>query len=214
MGKTYMGRVVGGKKEVWMSDTASKDMQNITLLPAINVLNLALEFDWGNNSPGAQQLAVTILNEYAGPEAAKERYQEFTEKLIATIPTKGWFIEEDTIIKFLNPNLAELESDQFEIQEEALNRLRESLGFTTRWSLYDQTDLEADLDFTVARLTYAGFAVEFQEDFEERTGFPMCWRDLWRAADYLYRISNEKDHVHIEGFEEIQDGVFELVLGS
>lgn len=214
MGKTYMGRKVKGEIEVWMSDTAMEDMKNIHLLPAINILNLALNFDWGNESPETQQLAVTILNDYAGPEAAQEHYQAFAREFLAPIDKSGWHIEEERIIKFLNPNLGELDDGDFEIQEEALNRLRESYGFTTRWSLYDQTDLEENIDFEITRLTYNGFAVEFAPDFEEQTGFPMCWRDLWRAADFLYQINPDKHHVFVEGFEEIEDGVFELRLGS
>lgn len=214
MGKTYMGRKVKGEVQVWTHDTASKDMENIHLLPAINVLNLSLSFDWGNDSPGTQQLALTILNDYAGSETALEHYQAFAKEFLEPIDKSGWHIEEERIVKFLKPNLGELSDDDFEIQEEALNRLRESYGFTTRWSLYDHTNLEEDVDFEIHTLTYGGFGITFPRDFEEQTGFPMCWRDLWRAADFLYQINPDKHHVFIEGFDEIDDGVFELVLGS
>lgn len=216
MGKTYMGRVVAGKVErVWFSDTSRKDDFDGTLLPAINVLNLSLDFDWGNESPGAQQLAVTILNDYRGPDVAKEQYEAFTREVIAKLNHgRSWFIEEETIVKFLQPNLGDLSSDSFEIQEEALDRLRESHGFDSRWSLYDQTDLEEDLPFAIKELRYQGFTVGFPENFEEVRGFPPCWMDLWRAAELLYQLTGKGDHIYIEEFTEIEDGIFELEMGS
>lgn len=40
------------------------------------------------------------------------------------------------------------------------------------------------------------------------------WGDLWRSADEAVRLSGDDHHVFIEGFEDLECGVLELITGS
>jgi len=112
--------------------------------------------------------------------------------------------------------IVELNSDDGDPQEAYFSTVRQEHHFLSEWSMYDITDLDTTVPFSVSSLTYSGFTVIFPVRYQNSnaSGDPMSWLDLWRAADFLLQASGTLGPVFIEEFLELENGMFELVTGS
>ena len=81
--KTYRGRRDAGKVDVTVDGEA--------LDPRLDLRDLrANGFEWGYEGSGPSQLALAILADHAGPQAALGSYRDFTRTIVAEIEGDEW----------------------------------------------------------------------------------------------------------------------------
>jgi len=56
-------------------------------------------YEWGYEGSGPSQLALAILADHAGPEAALGGYREFVKNVIAEIEDDEWSMTSDDIVQ-------------------------------------------------------------------------------------------------------------------
>ncbi len=81
--KVYTGRREGERV------TVTVDGQPLD--PRVDIRDFqAAGFEWGYQGSGPSQLALAILAEHAGPQAALGTYRNFVQAIIAEIDTDSW----------------------------------------------------------------------------------------------------------------------------
>ena len=58
-------------------------------------------FEWGYGGSGPAQLALAILADCLGDEAALRQYQEFKRSIIATLASDHWSLTEEEVLEAL-----------------------------------------------------------------------------------------------------------------
>ncbi|MDA1100628.1 MAG: DUF6166 domain-containing protein [Proteobacteria bacterium] len=94
--KVYSGRREGERV------TVTVDGQPLD--PCLGLRNFqAGGFEWGYGGSGPSQLALAILAEHAGPQAAPGGYRHFVQTVIAEIETGNWRLTSDEIDQRIAP---------------------------------------------------------------------------------------------------------------
>ena len=102
--KTYRGyRIPEGRKECGVCTVTVESNGRIEPLPlCLNVRRHSpTGFCWGYCGSGPAQLALAILCDLIGEDAAKLRYQKFKAGVISGMPRDGWILPEETIRSWL-----------------------------------------------------------------------------------------------------------------
>ena len=66
------------------------------------------EFEWGYGGSGPAQLALAILADCIGSEAALKHYQKFKRAVVASLPYKEWTLTEEQVREALRASDTEL----------------------------------------------------------------------------------------------------------
>ncbi|MHB8524355.1 MAG: DUF6166 domain-containing protein [Limisphaerales bacterium] len=96
--KTYHGsRTADGTSEVWVSDGAKK----YPLPLRLDLRNHSpTGFAWGYGGAGPVQLALALMADACGDEAAQGNYQDYKWAIIAGLPA-SWTLTEAAIRRFV-----------------------------------------------------------------------------------------------------------------
>lgn len=78
------------------------------------------------------------------------------------------------------------------------------------WSIYEIPDLMKRAYCGKFHLSYPYHSNLKSEPLPEDP----TWYDIWRAADKMIRLSEDRDHIFIESVRYVGSGVLEFVTGS
>ena len=93
--KRYEGRRRNGIADVRVN--------GVPLNPRLDLYNHSpTGFEWGYGGSGPAQLALAILSDCIGDEAALQHYQEFKSTVVATLPHRKWTLTEEQVREALS----------------------------------------------------------------------------------------------------------------
>lgn len=109
-------------------------------------------------------------------------------------------------------------NNQFDKDMDYFNRIADTNGFETRWSIYSDDETFGFTRMNEKSPFSAGTVIRnrcdvWGYDTSATVGGNGSWVDVWQACDKVIKEANDH-HIYIEGFERLEDGTIGVVTGS